>query len=421
MIRPLAWAAILLMVPGRSGAQDFLADSLVTRLPFIEPLCQELQFPVPSSSWDHLHQRWTGLKAGESGQIQILHLGGSHVQGGSFSQSIRKGLATGLPDGQEVQPGFFFPYALAGTNNPGFLRTSWTGQWEGTRAVRMPGEGVYGLSALRAVTREPMASARISHRLPDGKNAPFQTVRLYYDAACSNLHPEPFGRDCPSWISVDTSAGWIEWAFDTPQEELDFVLLPSSPEDSTWQFVLLGIQFINREPGPVYHAAGANGASLRTFLGCALLEEQMEMLCPDLVILGIGVNDAYAPNGRFDAAGFANRYDALIRLCRRVNPGVAILLITNNDTWYKRRHVNQNVRKAVEAVYELAARHEAAIWDQFALMGGINSITAWQKEGLAKRDRIHFTPSGYALLGQMLAQAILQEDAPCSISQMTAK
>jgi hypothetical protein len=39
------------------------------------------------------------------------------------------------------------------------------------------------------------------------------------------------------------------------------------------------------------------------------------------------------------------------------------------------------------------------------VMGGLNSIVSWQRAGLAKSDRIHFTSSGYTLVGQLLSEA----------------
>jgi len=150
---------------------------------------------------------------------------------------------------------------------------------------------------------------------------------------------------------------------------------------------------------------GANGASLKTYLEVEFLATQITALAPDLVIFGIGVNDANGPNGRFDPVAFETRYDALARLFREANPEVVFVFITNNDTWYRKRHVNRNVFAVVESMHQLASRYQAGVWDQFALMGGLNSIVDWQRAGLAKSDRIHFTAAGYTLLGQLLGEA----------------
>ena len=41
-------------------------------------------------------------------------------------------------------------------------------------------------------------------------------------------------------------------------------------------------------------------------------------------------------------------------------------------------------------------------------MGGLNSILVWQRFGLAKRDRIHFTGKGYLLQGDLFFNAFLK-------------
>ena len=40
-------------------------------------------------------------------------------------------------------------------------------------------------------------------------------------------------------------------------------------------------------------------------------------------------------------------------------------------------------------------------------MGGLNSISAWLDEGLAQRDRIHFTREGYDIKGKLFFNAFV--------------
>ena len=41
-------------------------------------------------------------------------------------------------------------------------------------------------------------------------------------------------------------------------------------------------------------------------------------------------------------------------------------------------------------------------------MGGLKSMDLWRKAKLGRPDRVHFTAAGYRLLGQLLADALLQ-------------
>jgi hypothetical protein len=41
-------------------------------------------------------------------------------------------------------------------------------------------------------------------------------------------------------------------------------------------------------------------------------------------------------------------------------------------------------------------------------MGGLGSMATWQKSELSKSDRVHFTTTGYKLMGDLLFNAILK-------------
>ena len=40
-------------------------------------------------------------------------------------------------------------------------------------------------------------------------------------------------------------------------------------------------------------------------------------------------------------------------------------------------------------------------------MGGYGSMARWEEAGLAQSDKIHFTPAGYKLVGDLLFDAIM--------------
>ena len=42
-------------------------------------------------------------------------------------------------------------------------------------------------------------------------------------------------------------------------------------------------------------------------------------------------------------------------------------------------------------------------------MGGKDSVGRWRDAGLVKKDRLHFTPEGYVLLGDLLYNAIVDD------------
>jgi lysophospholipase L1-like esterase len=42
-------------------------------------------------------------------------------------------------------------------------------------------------------------------------------------------------------------------------------------------------------------------------------------------------------------------------------------------------------------------------------MGGLNSMKIWESKGLAQKDKIHFTPQGYSLIGDLFYNAFIAE------------
>ena len=45
--------------------------------------------------------------------------------------------------------------------------------------------------------------------------------------------------------------------------------------------------------------------------------------------------------------------------------------------------------------------------DFFDIMGGLESMKKWEEAGLAKRDKIHFTEEGYAIIGDLMFNALM--------------
>jgi len=171
-------------------------------------------------------------------------------------------------------------------------------------------------------------------------------------------------------------------------------------------FELYGMNLETDAPGIIYHNLGINGAATSSFLRCNRMEDQLQSIHPELVVFGLGINDAYGR--RFSQSNYERNYDSLVEIVLRANPNAAIIFTTNNDSYLYRRYVNRNGVKVQESMVRLAKNHDAAVWDMFEIMGGLNSIIYWYKSGLAKKDKIHFTRPGYILMGDLFFDAIMQ-------------
>jgi lysophospholipase L1-like esterase len=143
-------------------------------------------------------------------------------------------------------------------------------------------------------------------------------------------------------------------------------------------------------------------------LRCNGFEQQIATIAPDLVVCGIGVNDANVPTDEFDTEAYQMRYDSLITTFKAANPNVCLLFVTNNDTYYQKKHSNPNAIKVRESMIALAQKHGGAVYDLYAVMGGANSVRAWANAGLAANDYVHFSKRGYELQADMMTAALAE-------------
>jgi lysophospholipase L1-like esterase len=177
------------------------------------------------------------------------------------------------------------------------------------------------------------------------------------------------------------------------------------------RFILRGIYLEDDSRRIVYTESGVNGASVPAWLRCNLLKDELSRTCPpDLVVFGIGINDANVPPTKFDAEAFKASYRTLMDELRQANPNVCFLFITNNDCWLRfgrqRRTLNRNTQKVEQAMMDLARECDGAVWNQFRIMGGFASSNRWVNARLMNRDHIHFLRAGYELLADLLYNAL---------------
>lgn len=177
------------------------------------------------------------------------------------------------------------------------------------------------------------------------------------------------------------------------------------------RFTLTGILTETDAPGITYTGVGINGAKVHDYFEevCPQFEKELSFYKPDLVIFAIGINDANVE--KFNDKQFKDDYDKLIARIKKVNPNVAIIFETNNDMYRKVKkkrfvqHPNGDVAR--KAFFALAEKHKAGVWDKFGIMGGLGSMSKWEKADLAKADKVHFKLSGYNLLGDLFYKAII--------------
>ena len=371
--------------------------------PFVRYNANHLRYDTSSSTLQAFFTRWRNMNNNRQGNLNIVHIGGSHVQAGMMTQVIRQRLLTA---GGMVGPrGMIFPYsAAARCNNPPDYRVHCRERMVLTRCVYKEPEYALGLCGI-AVTAREYSEIQIALNEP---TADFRTTRVVLfghsdDGVVPRLRTSR-GEHYPTYIDNNTD----RYFFNIDQTVDSFVVVLPCREGQ--EFTVSGICLDSPSAGLTYHSIGVNGAAVPDYLRCPNFVRDLRMLHPDAVVFGIGINDANTAN--FDTAAFRRSYLQLVDSVRSVNPDCAFIFITNNDSYVKvgrrRYNVNPNGALARDVFYRLAHDTDGAVWDQFQVMGGLRSMEKWREHGLAQTDRVHFTRAGYTLVGNLFADALLE-------------
>lgn len=336
------------------------------------------------------------------GTIKISHFGGSHVQAGTLPRKIWNNLNLLYPPTNGA-PGFVFPFNIGRTNNPRHYYTESSSEWTKIRAARPSDTARWGMSAITIYTHDTSGFVRMYNRDEDSAYWVFDRIRLFTPIGDSNYSITPDTSLNVVSTHIDSATGVIEWILAEEKRELIFHW---NKTDSAQSVIYIdGIQLNNNRPGIVFNAMGANGNSTRSLIRSIEFSDQVPYLETDLAIFGIGINDAHKPPSEFDVEEYKENYRRIIADLRQSNPNMAILFITNNDSYYG-RSPNPNALEVRSAMIELAREQGAWVFDLFDYMGGLRSSVIWYRQGLGKKDKIHFTPEGYQIQADAMYQAL---------------
>ena len=400
MMRSLV-IAFLLGAASMQGQEH--VEALALKYPFLDTAKNHIAYYGSEQALEGFFNKLDQAIFDFEGKVNVVHIGGSHVQGGMLSHTLRMHLGQLSPK-LNVERGFFFPHRLANTNMPRNIYIKKMGKWEGCRNSIPKNNCPWGFSGIDAITYDRDAGFILQSFMQNEKPYRFNELRIFEHMASNTM--QPFSQPPPDSILLDTVAGVRRWFFN---EMIDSIAIHFDSVQGDAQYILQGLQMVRPESGLVYHALGVNGAATKSFLRSENFVAQGKYVEPDLVIFGLGINDAYKPDNAWFPEEYSARYDTLVHWFREINPGCEFIFMTNNDSYYKRRTPNEHALDVVEEMKQLSKRHNAAVWDLFGVMGGLNSIAIWEEHRLAKADKIHFTSAGYRLNSDLLFWAIWEE------------
>lgn len=403
--RALIFTVILLALSGAAFCQPLKKE--VDDYGFAHFDRNKITFQGDSSSFERVFSKLDTLRGGGATNLRIMYIGGSHVQGGTLTRQLRNDFLA-LGDSLDGGRGMVFPFWAAHTNTPTSFITRCGGIWTAAKNTQKNPDKRLGLTGMAISTSDSAAFVKIvtvpRKPIPGDRPYSFKVVKVLGYSSGGDRRPIVILENGDTLHNSQVTDSCFVFGMPVMTDSVTV-----SVAGTCGEFTITGMYLDNLRSGITLSGIGVNGASLLSYERCPDLVRDLKTLNPDLVIFGVGINDAAALN--FSEELFVKRYHALVDKVLTVNPDCALLFVTNNDSYRHSRKkgyfVNTNGPLAEEAFLRLGKELDAGVWDLFDIMGGLKSMRNWESAGLARRDKIHFTDEGYELLGNLLFNALM--------------
>ncbi|WP_299779794.1 GDSL-type esterase/lipase family protein [uncultured Formosa sp.] len=398
-------------------AQDYILDSITPKYGhLINFKANTFQYASESPYFKKLFNDLDSVYAGKKKNIHIFHIGGSHIQADIYSNKIRTYLQN-MNDVSLGQRGFVYPFHLAHTNNPTNYRIEADNdQWQGYRCSVRKDSVAWGLSGVSAAFRgiEDKIYVKANYKNYTKKPYTFNKLRVFYNTWMEDYDLNISDSTLVSSDTINLEGMYKEYRFNRTVDSVALQIKIKDPTSVSPEFLLMGMEFMNDDPGIEYTTIGVNGASFAWYERAAYFEKQLQLYQPDMFIISIGTNDAYMPKKDFNAEKFRDYYESFIQMIQRANPQCAILLTVPNDDYYKKSYANPNTATQQRIILELTQKYRMAVWDLYSIMGGLGASNNWYKAKLMPSDRIHFTNLGYSIKADLFIKALVDAWAESS-------
>jgi hypothetical protein len=336
-------------------------------------------------------------------RLVIFHFGASHIQSEVVTTEAKAYLHENYGD---AGPGFLFPFSAAKTYGSINYKTSHTGIWTSAKSFQPNPKIPLGVRGMTIETRDPTASFTLTFPSPLPKEE-YELILFFENNAQTPDFKLTVGDT--DWQvdealrSTQTGKNYLRIPITQEIGTLQVKLLPSEKPGMLFRFYGMSLEKMDKS-GVLYHSLGVGGSPFEAVLTMVKLQEQSEVLQPDLVILDYGTNNILYENKV--AESLPKNVTKTISNLRAINPEVLIVLTSTQDLFYKGRHIDAGIEFA-RAMDSLARANEVLYWNYYDLSGGYGQIKNWEQAGYAQKDHIHLTAKGYRLKGYWWNASIL--------------
>ncbi|MBL7883829.1 MAG: hypothetical protein JNL69_07150 [Bacteroidia bacterium] len=393
-----------------SFSQTTVDSTYISNFKFIKIELNKIE--NDSTSLVTFYSKLVELEKSKKGVVKIVHIGDSHIQADGLSGTVRQKFQ--LKFGNAGR-GLIFPYRLAKSNEPTSYKTSTNTAWNYKRNVFYEKPLPIGISGYTIETADSAAEINVLVKNQNQLGYAFNKLSLFHEkgkqnydiSVCDELNCE---RGVFSYNQTDSTSFVSELKFDKPIQQ---VYLRNKKTDtlSSKYSRIYGMLLENDSSGVLYNMIGVNGAEYRHYSLSKYFKEQLTYLSPDLIIVSLGTNEAYATSFNKDA--FYGQIDTLITSLKASNPNAVFLLSTPPDSYRRTKNgrlKNSDMKLAKETIIKYAVEHNIAYWNLYEVMGGYGSMQNWYLAKLSAKDKVHFTGLGYQMQGYLLYKALIEDN-----------
>ncbi|MDO5759880.1 MAG: GDSL-type esterase/lipase family protein [Bacteroidota bacterium] len=331
-------------------------------------------------------------------QINILHLGDSHLQADLMSGETRKNFQSFFP-GLEGSRGMVSTYMKS---RPDSYKITYSSNWSSLNFLsntNAENKGLWGVGVYTNTSRESI-SINVNNKNPIKYD--FNSFRVYHSELPKNDNLKIKNTNIAYQETYNKKEGYTEFLLSDYVSSIEIEVIKEGNDN----FYIYGFYFQNGNSGVVYNVAGVNGARASHYNNAELFHSQLKSLDFDFIIISLGTNDTYEPGGENT---FEKELLTLVKNIRKQYPYIPILLTTPTETWWHRRRINPRMAQTIKIINSVAEQGSCAVLDLYNIFGGYNSAKKMQSNNLMQKDLIHLTAEGYVLAGDLIYNALWQE------------
>lgn len=344
---------------------------------------------------DSVFQKLFDLKKEKKGVISIVHIGDSHIQPDFMTGLIRTNLQKFFGNAGR---GIVFPYQLAQSNAPFDILSSSGTSWQFNRLAHPEIPITVGVSGFCIQSAANDAAFSLSIKQEENNPQLFNHLKFFLDSSSSWILQT--NNNEPIQIrNENNDSSFLKEIF--LEHNTDGFILTSVPSDNLKSFY--GVSLENSNAGILYHTIGVNGARYESFNEAPLFWKQLASLNADLFIVSLGTNEAQKTD--FNEISFQQQVNLFLKNLKIASPKAVILITTPADSYYKRRKPNVILKRVCTSLSGFCNHNKIPLWDLYRISSGYGSAYNWLRNGFMNKDRVHFTPEGYQIQGNLLFNA----------------